>query len=372
MKIKVCHIASYLDYSLLLEATGGYLDKEKYEVSFVFLSPEKPPLHDLLVSRGHEVSWIKYSERKNLVRAIVNLRQIFKSIKPDIVHTHLVDASLAGLTAAKLSGIKRRVHTRHHSTECHTYYKHGVYYDRFINWLSYKIIATTNVVKETLIEMEGVKSDKVSLIPYGYDLSEFRSDEETCNELIAKYELTENYPVVGVISRFVEWKGVQYIIPAFAEVVKKYPNAKLVLANAVGRLENEIKALLAKHLKLSQYVLIEFEPRVFDLYKTFDIFVHVPINRDFEAFGQIYIEALYMEIPSVFTLSGVANDFIRDRENALVVPYCDSDSIFAAIDLLLTDSKLRGRIAKKGKSEVESLFSGEKMASSLEKFYSEL
>lgn len=372
MKTKVCHIASLLNYSLFMESMAEFLDKERYEVSFVLMNPQKPPLFDRLVDRGIQVEWVKYGGFKDLPTAVFNLRKLFKSIQPDIVHTHLVDASLAGLTAAKLCGIARRVHTRHHSTECHLYFKHGVYYDRFISRLSRKIIATTKIVEETLIEKENVKADKVTVIPYGYDLTEFASSEAKAHELREKYDLTENYPVIGAISRFVEGKGLQFLIPAFAKIAEEFPKAKLVLANASGAYETEIITLLAEYLESSQYVLIDFEKNVFDLYKTFDVFVHVPINRDYEAFGQTYIESLSLNVPSVFTMSGVANDFIRDGENALVVPYCDSDAIFRAIDRLLKDDNLRFEITKQGKAEVENLFNGNRLAEALHRFYAGL
>jgi glycosyltransferase involved in cell wall biosynthesis len=318
------------------------------------------------------VEWIKYEGRKNLPFAIIQLRHLFKSIRPDIVHTHLVDASLAGLIAAKLSGIKRRVHTRHHSVECHTYYPHGVYYDKFISRLSTLINATTEIVRETLVEREGADANKVWLIPYGYDLSSFDSDETATAELRKKYGLEGHYPVVGVISRFVEWKGVHHIIPAFKRVTEKYPKAKLVLANAVGNHSDVLDAMAETTLAPEQYTKIVFEPQVFDLYKNFDIFVHVPITRDVEAFGQTYIEALYSEIPSIFTLSGIAHDFIRDREHALIVPYGDPDAIYDSMALLLEDQNLRAAIIKKGKEEVKRRFSGQAMASEMADLYSHL
>lgn len=206
-KIKICQIASFLNYSLYIEAIAEYLDGEKYEVNFIFLNPEVSPLQKLLADRGHRVDWIKYGGRKEFLAAILHLRKLLKEIEPDIVHTHLADASLAGMIAARLSGFERRVHTRHHSTECHVYYPRGVYYDKLINRLSSRIIATSEIVKETLLEKENASKDKVKLITYGYNLSKFDNDERTTAEIQEKYDLKDNNPVIGVISRFVEWKG---------------------------------------------------------------------------------------------------------------------------------------------------------------------
>jgi glycosyltransferase involved in cell wall biosynthesis len=99
-------------------------------------------------------------------------------------------------------------------------------------------------------------------------------------------------------------------------------------------------------------VEIPFEEDVPALYKLFDVYVHVPINPQIEAFGQTYIEALAARVPSVFTLSGVATEFIAHEKNALVVPFQDAEAIYQAIMRLLEDGLLRDRLREQGVSDV--------------------
>ncbi|MFN2454888.1 MAG: glycosyltransferase family 4 protein [Pyrinomonadaceae bacterium] len=368
MQLKLCIIVSDVDTSHLIETMGRSLNREKYEVSFVFLGRTVPSLFHTLLGHGHVVKFVKCDGKKELLPAVIRIGKILDEIKPDIVHTHLVNASIAGLTAAKLKGIKQRIHTRHHSVETHFDYPHGVYYDRLINYLSTHIVAISEVVSDVLIQRENVNPKKISVIRHGFDLDRFKAVESLVDEIKDKYELNAHYPVIGVISRHIHWKGVQFIIPAFKEVVKKYPKAKLVLANALGPYHAQINQLL-NSLDESQYVLIEFEKRIFELYETFDVFVHAPIGKEYEAFGQVYVEALMMGVPSVFTLSGIANDFIKDKYNALAVPYGDSQAIYQAIELLLTDADLRRNIAAHGKSSILGLFQERQMADALDRLY---
>ena len=139
-----------------------------------------------------------------------------------------------------------------------------------------------------------------------------------------------------------------------------------------GITANKFNALLEANLEPDQYTLIPFESRIFELYANFDIFVHVPINRDLEAFGLVYIEPLMLDIPSIFTLSGIASEFIKDRENAMVVPYEDAESIYRAMIELIENKPLRESIVKKGKEDISALFSGEKMADEMDYLYSSL
>lgn len=372
MKIKVCHVLSDLDRSHLIETFGEVMDKAKYDISFVFIGAKRPYLYDFFRERGYEVDFFEFNGRRELPAAIWNLRKILKRINPDIVHTHMVEGSLAGLAAARSLGIKRRLHTRHHSAESHFYYPHGVYYDRIINSLSKKVIAISKVVAKVLIEREGVEPEKVVVIPHRFYLETFKADERTVGELKNKYQLNGHYPVVGVISRFIHWKGIQDIIPAFKKLLENYPQAKLVLANANGPYKEQIHKLLKKTLAPENYVTIEFEKNVFDLYGTFDVFVHAPVNEDFEAFGQIYVESLAVGVPSIFTMSGIAHDFIVDKENALVVPYQKPEAIAESLELILRDDPLREKITKRGREDVWRLFHADQLAGQLDSVYAEL
>ena len=187
-----------------------------------------------------------------------------------------------------------------------------------------------------------------------------------------KYNLTgreNHYPVIGVISRYTRWKGIQYIIPAYKLVLEQYPDALLILANAEGDYKNEIKQLL-KSLPEKNYLEIAFEKELFALYKLFDFFVHVPINNHAEAFGQVYVESLAAGIPSIFTLSGIANEFIFNNKNAIVVNYNNSVEIYKSLLLLLDDMILAEKIKTYGKKRVTDLFDLNLMIQKLEQLYS--
>lgn len=367
-KTKLCYIISDIDTSHLIESTVRSLDTAKYDLTTVFLGQKIPTLYDILKADNFNVKYFQCRGKKDLIPVTRKLLKVFSEIKPDIVHTHLFHASMAGLTAAKLKGIKKRINTRHHSVEAHLYHPHAVYYDKYVNALSTHIVAITDLVAEVLIEKEKVSTNKISVVRHGFDLDIFEKSRQTPTDLKVKYGLTEDYPVIGVISRHIHWKGIQFIIPAFAKLLKKYPKAKLVLANAVGSFKPEIMKLLGE-IPTDRYCLIEFERKVFDLYKSFDVLVHVPIGREYEAFGQVYVESLAMGVPSVFTLSGVANDFIKDRHNALVVPFESSDAIVQSVSLICEDLNLRQTLVENGIKSVSETFDINNMINGLDEMY---
>lgn len=370
--MKILHVFSDVDQSHLIKTFGLAMDRTKYEVGFVFLGRSEPGLHEVFRREGLRSEFLKFESKRDYPAAILKVRKLLKEIRPDVVHTHLVEGSIVGLTAAKLAGIKRRVHTRHHGIESHIYYPHGVYYDRYNNRLSKKIVAISKVVADVLIELENVPRDKVVTIPHGFHLENFTVDPAVTISLKEKYGLDGHYPVIGSIARFIHWKGVHNTVLAFKRVLADYPDAKLVLANAVGPYTEEINRLLTENIPERNYVKFEFEPQIFSLYPAFDVFVHVPVEEKLEAFGLVYIEPLTLKVPSVFTLSGIANDFIKNDENAVVVPYNDPDATADGIIRIVRDSELRSRITDNGHKDVWERFRWERLADDLDHLYSHL
>jgi glycosyltransferase involved in cell wall biosynthesis len=345
------------------------LNKDKFVLSFIILNPGSSALERELIKRNISVKRIKYTGKKDMPLSFIQVFFLLLFNRPDVIHAHLFDACLIGIPAGFLAGIKKRIYTRHNAVYHLEEHPHMVKYDKVINHFSTHIVAISNNVQEILIKEENVNPSKIKLIPHGFRLEEFENiTEARIKALNAKYIVAEQHPVIGVISRYIGWKGVQYIIPAFEELLKIYPNALLVLANANGDYRFEIHKLL-KNIPPDNFIEIGFEADLFSLYKLFDIFVHTPVKAQSEAFGQTYIEALASGIPSVFTLSGIACEFIEHKQNALVVEYKDSEAIYESIVELLNNKTLAEKIADNGKEHAWQRFQLNNMISSLEELY---
>lgn len=354
-KIKITYILSNIDKAIAFEWIAEQLNHNRFELSFVLLNDKETFLFNWLKEKNIECYFIPHFGKKSFLITFLKTLLILKKIKPKIVHTHLFDANLIGLAAAKVLGIKKRIYTRHHSTFHHEYFPKAVKWDKLTNFLATDIVAISENVKNVLIEKENLEKKKVHLIHHGFDLTKFSEvNRKQAEEMKLKYKFDEsNFPIIGVIARYIKWKGIDYSISAFKKVVETYPNAKLILANANGPDKAYISTVLKNELTSSQYIEIPFEPNLFALYQLFDVYVHVPINKEIEAFGQTYIEALAAGIPSVFTLSGVASEFIKHKQNALVVDYKNSQGIYNAIQQILTDNSLKNHLITGGKQSIE-------------------
>ncbi|CAA9307481.1 MAG: Glycosyltransferase [uncultured Cytophagales bacterium] len=368
MPLPVTYILSNIHKALAFEWVAEELDRGRFGLSFVLLNPGDSVLETFLRGRGVDVLRVAYRGKKDLPAAIFRIVRFLRTRGTRVVHCHLFDACVAGLVAARLAGVKKRLYTRHYATFHQVYFPRAVYYDRFINAQATGIVAISGNVKGAL-RKEGVNPRKVHLVHHGFRLEAFGdvAAERTAG-LRSKYGLAGKGPVVGVISRYFELKGIQYVVPAFRQLLARFPGAHLVLANATGDYAATIRALLSE-LPAGSYTEIRFEEDVAALYGLFDVFLHVPINEHLEAFGQTYVEALAAGVPSVFTLSGVAPEFIEDGRNALVVPFRDAAAIYEATSRLLEDAPLRQSIVAQGRADVQGRFSLHTMIHKLEELY---
>lgn len=370
MKKNILIIGSNIHNAVGHEWVVDKINKDLFNVHFILMNKQDSILEEYLKKHPNcTFKRIHYLSKKDLLKSFWIIKKYIKTHNINVVHTHLLDASLAGLIAAKIMGVKNRVHTRHHSDYHHKYYKHAVLYDKLINFLSTKILAVTSKVKEILIEKEKVPCNKIVIVNHGFDIDELTDvSSYEIKKIKQKYDLENAYPIIGCISRYVEWKGLQYSIPAFKQLLEKYPNAVLVLANASGNYSAEIKEIL-KTISPQNYREIIFENNVKALYKCFDVFVHTPIDFYCEAFGQIYIEALALKTPSVFTLSGVANDFAKNEQNCMLAQHKNTQEIFESINKILENKNLKDILINKGYELVKENYSVNQMIKALEKVY---
>ncbi|MDX2189671.1 MAG: glycosyltransferase family 4 protein [Bacteroidota bacterium] len=367
--VQVAIVVSDIDKALAFEWIANQIDPQKIKLHFFLLNKSDSYLEFWLKEKQIDVYRIKYKSKFDLPLATIKLFYYFAKLNIQVVHCHLFEASLAGLVAAKLAGVPKRVLTRHYAALNHYYYPKIVQYDIFCNTLSTHIIAPSETVQKVLIEKENVHPDKIKVIYHGFDLESFAHPELVIVEKLKfKYNPNQRHPVIGVIARYTELKGIQYIIPAFKNLLYDFPHAILILANTRGDFSHEIKRLL-KSLPPNSFVEIDFENDIEALYHTFDVYVHTPIAADFEGFGQTYVESLASGIPSVFTLSGIASSFIENDKNALVVGYKNSDQIYKAIINILKDDYLRDVLISNGKISANQYFKLEYMIEKLSKLY---
>jgi glycosyltransferase involved in cell wall biosynthesis len=370
-KIRLLYIISQRVRWLPFEWVASGLCRGRFDLSYMMMSRNPSPSIPHIRACGVPTRHLPYSGRHLLPVAVRAIARHCREQGIDIVHAHAMDACLAGLLGARLAGVQVRIHTRHHAGPYPASHR-PVWYealDRWNNTISTGVIAPSELTRRVLIERDGVSSKKVTVINHGFDLGVFSDvSPDAVSRIRRKYGLEDDGPVVGVVARYERIKGVEHIIEAFRNLLGSHPKARLVLANARGRYARRIKALL-QTIPSSRYVEIPFEEEMAPLYKIFDLFVHAPLRPHLESFGQVYVEAMAAGVPCVCAAAGIAVEFIRDGEHALLVKPNDPTQIHHGITRLLADPALRERLTINARRAVEQRFGLEMMLRALEEYY---
>jgi glycosyltransferase involved in cell wall biosynthesis len=365
---KVVYIISDINKAVFFEHTALKLRESGIDISFILINSSKSELYKFLLEKGFRVHLLEVKKLMSSIPQILACVKILRSEKPDAVHCHLAAANFVGLVAAFMAGVRVRIFTRHAGLPLVFSKKENII-DHIQNRLATRIVAITENTKQLLLS-QGVSESKITIVHHGFDIDRMmRPDPSEVRRIKQQYNPDNKFPVVGIIARWMKWKGIQYIIPAFEQLLKDYPNAKLCLFNASDNADYsaEIKEMV-KQLPAQSYEVVSFEKNIYDLYQLFDIYVHVPVNPDCEAFGQTYVEALASGIPSVFTLSGVSREFITE-DNAYIVDFENSDQILAKMKAILAKEKDPELLLKNGQEVVVKMFSLEKYISTLLSLY---
>jgi len=174
----------------------------------------------------------------NDLKAYKKIKDLIKDFKPDIVHTHAAKAGALGRMAAYRCQVPVIVHT-FHGHVFHSYFgaaKTSLYrkIERGLARRSSAIIAISEKQKEELaLEHHIAPAEKIKVIPLGFDLAPFITNQSEKRALFRKeYKIEEEEICVVIIGRLAPIKNHPLFLKTICQV--KRNSTKKVRAFVVG------------------------------------------------------------------------------------------------------------------------------------------
>lgn len=228
--------------------------------------------------------------------------KVVEEMNLDIIHVHTEFG--VGLFARHCS---KNLHIPLVTTY-HTQYEDYTHYVNFlgikaIDTLSRKAVASLSRAYTKNVQLIIAPSDKtrrmlmnyeikkeIVIIPTGLDLERFKTKNESkISEIRQKYALEGSFAII-YLGRIAKEKSIDLVIESFAELVKRHPNSKLLIAGD-GPSADELKDL-TNTLKIAENVVFVGAVNRDDVpsyYHACDAFVSASLT---ETQGLTYIEAL--------------------------------------------------------------------------------
>lgn len=170
-------------------------------------------------------------------------------------------------------------------------------------------------------------------------------------------------------------KGQPYLVEAFCQLGKKFPEWKLVFIGRYDEKDNTMDSMRAQIAKSGVADQIEFlgrrsDEELTDWLRQSAIFAMPSL---FEGLGLSLQEAQFNGCACVASAAGGVVDLLQDGDNGLLVPVKNVQRLANALETLMSDEALRNRLSKRApESVIEKGMTALQMVSAYEQLYLEI
>lgn len=347
----------------LLIDIANYSDHKICEYYFITLRTSGI-LNDNISQKGWQTFHLDITKVGHGFKGLYLLKKLINRINPDIIHTHLHQASLAG---ALVSNDRiPLLHTRHYSDFMIRY---GNFLNRridyFVSHRSKGIAAVSEAVKEHLVRIEKNKAEKVTVIPNGVDYQYLSSLNGNAGKELLNSLGISSYPVIGCVASLHKRKGHSFLIDAFRAVHEKFPESVLVIIGE-GDERNSLQEKINTYSLGKSIILLGYREDAQMLMSGFDIYVQPSVE---EAFGIANVEAMAMKKPVVVSAIGGLLDIIQNNVNGLTVEPENPKALADRIICLINNPGLRNSLAEQASLYVKKHFAIERTIENYRKWY---
>jgi len=350
-------------------------ESEGYEI--LVLSSPGPDLD--LIKKREKVRTVAVQMERHIspfkdIRSLWNLVYVLYKEKPQMIHSITPKAGLLCMLAAWICRIPIRVHTFT-----------GLVFPT-AKGLTQRILITTDRITcacatHVVPEGEGVKHDlekyRITHKPLhvlghgnvrGIDLDHY----DRTPDVMAKASSIRKPNVFTFIfvGRLVGDKGINELVEAFTRLNEKYPDTRLILVGGQEPHLDPLKPATIKEIECNK--AIEDVGRQQDVRPWFAAAECLVFPSYREGFPNVVIEAGAMGLPSIVTNINGSREIIIEGRNGIIIPSHNVDSLFEAMESLLTEKEKRIRMAQEARSLIASRYEQSYVRKCLKQFYHQI
>lgn len=294
------------------------------------------------------------------IKAFAELVGLFRSLRPDIVHTHNPKPGWYGRPAARAARVPVIVNTVHglYALPDDPLPKRVVVYglERMASTCSHAELVQN---PEDLVTLRSLRipERKLRLLGNGVDLARFdprRVDAAKRAATRASLGVGVGDVAVGVVGRLVWEKGLREVFAAAERLRATHATARVVMVGPTDPAkEDAVGAADMRRAEADGVVFAGRRDDMADVYAALDVYV---LASHREGFPRSAMEAAAMALPVVATDIRGCRQVVDHERTGLLVPTRDPGRLADAIGRLVSEADLRHRLGQAAREKAERDF----------------
>jgi glycosyltransferase involved in cell wall biosynthesis len=287
-----------------------------------------------------------------------------RATRTDLVHTHLVHADVHGQLAAAIARVPGASSV--HNTMAGYLRQPARTAARAATRRATRVIAVSDYVGKLLVDNGFVRGDRLRVVKYAIDTRSWGppSPEERATRRQA-FGAPAGTAVVGLVSRLVPGKGIETLLDAVPELVRRLEGRGLqVLVAGDGPLRPGLEARAATLPAPVRF--LGFQPDVRLVLAACDVSV-VPSRA--EGFGLVALEAMAMGLPVAASDTSSLPELVNPGVNGALFEPGSPGGLADAVANCLADGAHMGAA---GRARAEREFTLDRMADGVAAVYDEV
>ena len=370
-----------ISLKVLLSGQMKYMQENGFEV--VMVSSDGKELGDVKANEGCRHHIIPMTRRMTPfadVRCLWLLYRFFKKEKPAIVHSHTPKAGLLSMLAAKLAGVKIRIHTiaglRFVTTKGFSR-RVLIFMEKLTGKAATHVWPNSFSLEEYIKENKLVSPAKLEVIGWGSSngikLSRYSPaaiEEEKLQDTKKPIQYDSSLIYFLSVGRIVHDKGMDELLNAFVRLYSINPAVRLLL---VGAFEDEVDPVSEKTRQLINShpaVIMAGWSDAVEYFMPLSFALVHPSHR--EGFPNVLLQAGAMGCPVICSRIDGNIDIVKHQQTGLIFEVKNEDELYSQLKYALENPAILHQYATTLRQQIEQYFDQPIVHSLLHKKYMEL
>lgn len=233
--------------------------------------------------------------------------------------------------------------------------------DRFVECSCKVFLTVSRACAESMTQRPAIASrGKVQYIFNGIEKPTLPPTEAIA-KIRREFDVSKTAPLLLMLGTYEKRKGHAFLLNAFALVLAKKPDARLVICGYGYEKDIHDVTTLVREKGLADSVYLQgFRDDTSALIAAADILL--VSSQQFESFGLTIVEAMALSTPVVATDIGGIPEVLGNNEGGYCLPATDVEAYASQITTLIDNPSLREQVGKAGLQRYETTFTAERMA----------